>query len=54
MASNPVFTQALEYDPYRLFDNSSGRSERVYSEFLSADWAWNYQACILPLIPGQH
>lgn len=46
MASNPVFAQALEYDPYQLYDTSGTVRERVYGEFLSANWAWDYQVCV--------
>ena len=41
--SNPVFTGCIELNPYKLVEEETG--ERVYSEFMSADFAWNYQVC---------
>lgn len=38
--SNPVFAHHLEMTPYKLSDESN---KRVYGEFMSADFAWNYQ-----------
>lgn len=41
--SNPVFASCMEFDPYKLFDTQDGKHLRVYEEFLSANFAWDYQ-----------
>lgn len=41
--SNPVFAGCIELNPYRLVEVET--EARVYSEFMSADFAWNYQVC---------
>ncbi|KAF9470364.1 hypothetical protein BDN70DRAFT_763056, partial [Pholiota conissans] len=40
--SNPVFTGHIEMDPYRL-SSASQPNECIYSEYMSADVAWEYQ-----------
>jgi hypothetical protein len=40
--SNPIFANCLELNPYRLFEGT----DRVYGEFMSGDFAWDYQACV--------
>jgi hypothetical protein len=40
--SNPIFANCLELNPYRLF----GGKDRIYGEFMSGDFAWDYQACV--------
>jgi len=46
--ANPVFAQCLELHPYQLYeDMPDGTSNRVYSEFMSGDWAWEYQVSCL-------
>lgn len=41
--ANPIFKEHMEINPYKLFDGN----HRVYSEFLSADYAWKYQVSLL-------
>lgn len=46
--SNPVFANCMETTPYRLFDDtpeSRGSSNPVIGDFMSADYAWDYQVC---------
>lgn len=39
--ANPVFSKSMGYDAYKLIDPLTGY--RVYGDFLSAEYAWNYQ-----------
>lgn len=41
---NPIFSSCLEKNPYKLY-MSADPSAQVYSEFMSGDFAWNYQVC---------
>jgi hypothetical protein len=38
--ANPVFAGCMEVTPYKLLDNETNL--RVYGEFMSAEFAWNY------------
>ncbi len=37
------FADAIDYKPYRQFDH---RDDRVWSNLMSGDWAWNEAVCI--------
>lgn len=39
--ANPVFSKCMGYDAYQLVDPET--RYRVYGDFLSAEYAWNYQ-----------
>lgn len=39
---NPVFAHHLEMTPYKLSDDGGNR---VFGEFMSAEFAWDYQVC---------
>jgi hypothetical protein len=39
--SNPVFAPCMDFQPYREFEGSD--KQRVYGEFMSADFAWEIQ-----------
>jgi hypothetical protein len=41
--ANPVFANCMETNPYQLLEADTGL--RVYGEFMSAEYAWNYQVC---------
>lgn len=43
--SNPIFKHCLELRPYRLYEElpDGGQGGRVYGEFMSGDFAWEYQ-----------
>lgn len=41
--ANPVFANCMEFDAYKLLDNDTGL--RVFGEFMSAEYAWNYVVC---------
>lgn len=42
--SNPIFKHCLELQPHRLYEESpDGSRSRVYTEFMSGDFAWEYQ-----------
>ena len=41
---NPIFSGCLEKNPYRLHPRSHP-NDRVYGEFMSGDFAWEYQVC---------
>jgi hypothetical protein len=38
--SNPVFTNCMELDPYKLLETETGLC--VFGEFMSAEYAWRY------------
>lgn len=40
---NPVFANCLEMMPYQLLNLSIPTKEQVYGEFMSGEFAWNYQ-----------
>lgn len=40
---NPIFATCLETTPYQLIDLSTTANERVYGEFMSGEFAWDYQ-----------
>lgn len=42
--ANPVFFQCMDLVPYHLTDKENG--QRVYGDFMSADFAWDYQVCL--------
>ncbi|KJA17834.1 hypothetical protein HYPSUDRAFT_145923, partial [Hypholoma sublateritium FD-334 SS-4] len=44
---NPIFSSCLEHNPYRLFSQSQPR-DRAYCEFMSGDFAWEYQSRLMP------
>lgn len=46
--SNPIFANCMDYVPYRLTDPQEG-GQRVYGEFMSGDFAWDYQVCLCTL-----
>lgn len=39
--SNPVFANCMDHRPYQLRDPKQN-NQRVYGDFMSADFAWNY------------
>jgi len=39
--ANPVFANCMETNPYKLLEVDTGL--QVYGEFMSAEYAWNYQ-----------
>ena len=39
---NPVFALYMQYDPQKLWTDTS-RTERVYSEYMTGDFAWQSQ-----------
>lgn len=39
--ANPVFANSIEYDAYELVDPATGY--RVYGDFMSGQYAWEYQ-----------
>jgi len=39
--SNPIFAGCMEMDPYKLVERET--QPRVYGEFMSGDFAWEYQ-----------
>lgn len=39
--ANPVFSTCMEVNPYKLLDEETGL--RVYGDFMSAEFAWEYQ-----------
>ncbi|KAI5985158.1 hypothetical protein EDD15DRAFT_2140176, partial [Pisolithus albus] len=41
--SNPVFASCIDLSPYREYEDTPQGQQRVYSEFMSADHAWNIQ-----------
>jgi len=41
---NPIFSSCLERNPYHLHPTSHP-NDRIYGEFMSADFAWGYQVC---------
>lgn len=41
--ANPIFAACLETTPYKLYDKET--NQRVYGEFMSADFANDYQVC---------
>ena len=43
--SNPAFANCMEYDAYELIDGST--NYHIYGEFMSAQFTWCYQACLL-------
>ena len=40
---NPIFAKSVEMDPYKLFEDSPAGPSRAYGEFMSGDFAWEYQ-----------
>ena len=40
--ANPVFANHMMYDPVREWTDAT-QSERVYSEFMTGDYAWEIQ-----------
>lgn len=44
--ANPVFAQCIPYDAYQLVDPTTNL--RVYGDFMSAEFAWNYQVRVSP------
>lgn len=45
--SNPVFATCMQMTPYRAYDGQ----ERMYGEFMSAEFAWEYQVRINTMKP---
>ena len=45
---NPVFANCMETTPYQLFDGEE--NIHAYSEFMSAEFAWEYHVRFSPLI----
>jgi hypothetical protein len=45
--ANPVFAQCMETTPYKLLDEKTGL--RVYGDFMSAQFAWDYHVCLFSL-----
>ena len=43
--SNPAFANCMEYDAYKLIDGST--NYHVYGKFMSAQFPWHYQVCLL-------
>jgi hypothetical protein len=43
---NPVFAPYMQYDPQRLWTDIS-RTERIYSEYMTGDFAWQSQVKLL-------
>ena len=39
---NPLFVNAMDYSPYRLYD-SEEKSTRYYYGVMSAEWSWDAQ-----------
>lgn len=39
---NPVFANHMQYDPVKVFTDEFG-DEREFSEYMTADYAWNIQ-----------
>ncbi|KAG2032082.1 hypothetical protein BDR03DRAFT_936144 [Suillus americanus] len=39
MLANPMFTDEMDYHPYRKF--SSSNDEHQWKDFMSGDWAWD-------------
>lgn len=46
--ANPVFSNSIAYDPYQLVDPATGL--RVYGDFMSAEYAWEYQVWCLSIL----
>jgi len=46
--ANPMFANSIETTPYQLFDGEE--NIRAYSEFMSAEFAWEYHVRFSPLI----
>lgn len=42
--ANPVFANSISYDAYQLVDPTTGL--RVYGDFMSAEYAWQYQVLL--------
>jgi hypothetical protein len=42
--ANPVFATCMEMTPYKLLDKETGLP--VYGEFMSGDFAWEYQVSV--------
>ncbi|KAG6904113.1 hypothetical protein DXG01_012539, partial [Tephrocybe rancida] len=40
--SNPIFTPCIELNPYKLYP-SLNSDDQMYTEFMSGDFAWDYQ-----------
>ncbi|KAG6906603.1 hypothetical protein DXG01_012984 [Tephrocybe rancida] len=45
--ANPIFTPCLEHNPYRLYPSPTS-TDRMYTEFMSGDFAWDYQSTLPP------
>ncbi|KAG6913058.1 hypothetical protein DXG01_010002, partial [Tephrocybe rancida] len=43
--SNPIFTPCIELNPYKLYP-SLDSDDRMYTEFMSGDFAWDYQSTL--------
>ena len=43
--TNPIFATCIEMNPYKLLEVETGLC--IYGEFMSAEYAWNYQVCTL-------
>jgi hypothetical protein len=48
---NQLFADAMEYAPYRLYNDES-KSIRYYSGIMSADWIWDVQVSFFLIRPG--
>lgn len=49
LLSNPLFRNSIDFRPYRVFTTAE-RLVRVYTEWMSADHAWQLQ--VTSLLPG--
>lgn len=41
---NPVFANVMEMDPRKVFTDTA-QDERVYTQFMTGDYAWSCQVC---------
>lgn len=46
--ANPVFANHMQYDPVKVFTNEFSE-EREFSEYFTANYAWDIQVTVLPL-----